>query len=382
MFEKHVTQVRNWMFDQALPLWGDVGIDRVHGGYTERLKADGTPDDPGFKRIRVIGRQIYVFSHAFCLGWKPGLALAEHGFHFLVKHAWLGEVGGWARRVTTDGQLMDPTPDLYDNAFALFALAWFHRASGRQDVLSWALKTVEFIEAHMRHPNGIGFMHEKPAVGPRQQNPHMHLLEAALAWLDTQPHPRFETLARKVVTLFETKLFDQANGRLPEYFDEDMVPLNNSSGRITEPGHQLEWAWILGNANRLLAIDTRATTRALIMSAEANGVDPISFATYNQVRNDGLVLDKGSRTWPNTERIKAHIAAYEIFGTDPRGAIGQSLDLLFSNHLNTHLQGTWVDAYDSDWNPCQGPIPTSTLYHVFLAFAEILRVSQLLESNA
>lgn len=381
MFKARVERVRFWMFNQALPLWGDIGIDRIHGGYTEQLKPDATPDDPGYKRIRVIGRQIYVFAHAYCLGWKPGLALAEHGYNFLVKHAWLGDDAGWARRLATNGQVIDSTPDLYDNAFALFALAWFHKASGRQEAISWALKTVSFIETRLRHPSGIGFLHEKPAVGPRQQNPHMHLLEALLACFETCPHPEFETLAREVVTLFETKLFDQDASCLPEYFDESLVALSNETGRITEPGHQLEWAWILANANRLLGIDTFKTARALITSAEADGVDPETFATYNQVRSDGAPLDKGSRTWPNTERIKAHIAAFEMFGTDPREAIAQSVDVLFSNYLNVPIKGTWIDTFSHDWVPKQGPIPASTLYHVFLAFAEILRVADRLEEG-
>jgi mannose/cellobiose epimerase-like protein (N-acyl-D-glucosamine 2-epimerase family) len=381
MFKDNVQLVRAWMFEQALPLWGDIGIDRVHGGYCEQFKTDATPDDPGYKRIRVIARQIYVFSHAYCLGWQPGLALAEHGYRFLTEKAWLGDDSGWARRLDTQGNVIDPTADLYDNAFALFALAWFHRASGNADAIAWALRTVDYITTHLRHENGIGFLHEKPPIGPRQQNPHMHLLEAALACLETAPQPKFEALALEVVSLFQTKLFSQHSARLPEYFDEEMVALDNEQGRITEPGHQFEWAWILANTHKLLGLDTKDTARALIRTAEQDGVDPVTFVTYNQVRDDGVALDKGSRTWPNTERIKAHIAAYELFGDDPRQAISDSIDILFARYLKMPVKGTWIDAFDGNGAPKYTAIPASTLYHVFLAFAEVLRVADQIEKD-
>jgi mannose/cellobiose epimerase-like protein (N-acyl-D-glucosamine 2-epimerase family) len=379
MLNDTIERVRAWVFDTALPFWAERGIDRNDGGYVEYLDMQGNPVDPGYKRIRVIGRQLYVFSHAAIMGWEPGLELARHGFTFLTQNAWLKDGTGWARRVSKSGQIIDATPDLYDDAFALFSLGWYYRASGDPAALDWAFKTVEAIQATLRHESGIGFLHEKPASGPRQQNPHMHLLEAALACQEAFPDHRFEALGKEITALFDTHLFDHNKARLPEYFDEQMRPLQSDIGRITEPGHQLEWAWILANANRLLGVDTQHLVSALIGSAEKDGVDSVSYVTYNQVRDDGLALDKGSRTWPNTERIKGHIAAFEMFGTDPGPAIIQSTNVLFQHCLDRPIAGTWIDAFTQDGTPTWDKIPTSSLYHVFLAFAEILRVSDKLE---
>ena len=65
------------MFESALPLWGDAGLDRKRGGFLEELGLDGRPTAASFKRTRVTARQIYAFSHASLLGWGPGDALAE-----------------------------------------------------------------------------------------------------------------------------------------------------------------------------------------------------------------------------------------------------------------------------------------------------------------
>jgi N-acylglucosamine 2-epimerase/mannose-6-phosphate isomerase len=367
--------IRSWMFEQALPFWGSTGMDEVHGGYVEQLDLAARPMDPGFKRVRVIGRQIYVFSHAHMLGWDKGLALARSGYEVLVQKAWQGPERGWARKLSSDGQVLDGTADLYDNAFCLFALGWYFKASGDTDALAWALKTLDFIDRQMRHPKE-GFLHEKPAEGHRQQNPHMHLLEALLVCFEASGDAKFEKMAHEVVTLFQTRFFDPASQTLSEFFNDDLGRAPGLDGRITEPGHQFEWAWILANAGRLFGLDVGQTAKGLVSSAERHGVDPMTGVTYNQVREDGVPLDKGSRTWPNTERMKAAIATFEMFGTDPRPVLAQSADILMQRYLAVPVAGTWIDAFNEAGEPVVDKIPTSTLYHVFLAFAETLRIEQ------
>ena len=54
-------RVRSWLIDTALPLWGDVGVDRDGPGFVEQLTLQGRPADVSFKRVRVQARQIYCF---------------------------------------------------------------------------------------------------------------------------------------------------------------------------------------------------------------------------------------------------------------------------------------------------------------------------------
>jgi len=374
MIKTPFEDISRWMFDDALPFWGDVGVDPA-GAYAELLDPSGNRTPVPYKRIRVICRQIYVFSHAYLLGYEPGLSLARRGYDYLVANAWLGADGGWARRLDRDGAVIDPTPDLYDQAFALFALAWYHRASNEAEAHAWARRTLAFIDTHMRHPTGGGFLHEKPASGPRQQNPHMHLLEACLASYEGARDPDMLRVAREVVVLFREKFFDLESGTLAEFFDEDLRRVEGDKGRWIEPGHQFEWAWILVNHRRLSGDDTADMARTLVAFAERHGVDPTSHAVYNAVRDDGAPIDRASRTWPNTERMKAAVAMYELDGVDPRPVLAQSGGLILQRYLAVKPAGTWIDLFDENGAPRIDTIPTSTLYHVFLAFAETLRVA-------
>ena len=367
--------IHGWMFNDALPFWAEHGIDRAHGGYVEQLTLAGRDAGVAFKRTRVACRQVYVFSHASVLGWGAGNALAEPGIAFLIEQAWQGPDQGFVRTTTREGSVLDPTPDLYDLAFVLFAFAWRHRAMGDRLSLEWMHRTLDFIEHRMRHPGGLGFHSELPPDGFRLQNPHMHLTEACLAAFEASGDKRFGDEALALVDLFQTRLFNRASGTLAEQFTDDWSRAPGEAGRLVEPGHQMEWAWILNSARKTLGIDTAAEIRAAVSFAERYGVDPQTAATYNAVRDDGSPIDRGSRTWPNTERLKAAVALYELDEVDPAPVIDRTVDLLFDRYLAREPRGTWIDAFDAEGRPQSQMIPASTLYHVFLAFAEVLRIS-------
>ncbi len=244
--------IRSWMFDKALPFWASHGLDADNGGYVEQLTLDGRDAEVSFKRTRVTARQIYVFSHAAMLGFERGNDLAAPGIDFLTQRTWQGADKGFARTLTRTGAPLDATPDLYDHAFVLFAFAWRHRAMRDATSREWMHRTLDFIESHMRHPSGLGFWHELPAKGWRQQNPHMHLTEACLAAYEATGETRFAETAKKLIDLFGSKFFDLRSGTLAEYFTDDWSRAPGEEGRIVEPGHQLEWAWILNAARKQL----------------------------------------------------------------------------------------------------------------------------------
>ncbi|KCZ94549.1 AGE family epimerase/isomerase [Hyphomonas johnsonii] len=370
-------EIHRWMFDTALPLWADVGFDGQTGTFAEKLAFSGKPIDTGFHRTRVTGRQTYVFAHAALMGWERGQDLAAAGARKL-NAIYQGPEHGWPRTTNTAGDVIDGTPDLYDLAFTLFGFAWHYRASQDPESLASAHRALDFIELHMRAP--VGFWHELPPSGWRLQNPHMHLLEASLVAFEASGDERFLKTAKQIVTLFRAHLFD---GRtLAEYFDADWNRAPGDEGQLAEPGHQLEWAWILIQYGRLAGEDTLALAEALVGFAEAHGFDDRTGRVLQVVRSDGTIVDGGSRTWPNTERIKGHLALFEATGRDPRQAVATSARVLLDTYLATEVPGLWIDRFNADGLPEASDAPASTLYHVFLAFAEILRLRDAIEAIA
>lgn len=367
--------IRRWTFDVALPWWARNGVDRTYGGFIEQMTLAGEDAAVDFKRTRVACRQIYVFSHAHTLGWSHALDQTAMGVDYLIDAAWQGPQRGFARRLKRDGSVLDGTPDLYDHAFVIFALAWRLKATGDGKARDWLYRALDFVEEKLRHPSE-GFWHWTPPTGPRQQNPHMHLTEAMLIAHEATGNARFAKLARELVALFQAKFFDLTSGTLAEFFADDLTRAPGEEGRITEPGHQLEWAWILNQCRKQFGLDTAATIRKLVGFAELFGVDKESGATFNQVRDDGVPIDRGSRTWPNTERLKAAVALYELDGVDPSPVFHTSSRLLLDRYLASDIPGLWIDAFNGNGRPIATSVATSTLYHVFLAFVEVLRTGE------
>jgi N-acylglucosamine 2-epimerase/mannose-6-phosphate isomerase len=373
-------RARRWLFDEALPFWSVRGVDPTYGGFVEQLDLTGADACVDFKRVRVAARQTYVFAHAYLLGWSTGAELARRGAAYLAEKAWMGPERGFARLLTRVGSVKDPTADLYDCAFALFAFAWIFRATGESEHRGWITSTADFIERRLRHPHR-GFHNQLPPQGFRLQNPHMHLCEAALAAYEATGEERFAALAREVISLLTEKFYNAESGALYEVFDDRLARASHDEGRRVEPGHQLEWAWILAQARRLIGLEPTAQAKDLIAFAERYGVDPSTGAVYMAVRDDGVPLDKSSRVWANTERIKAAVALYDLTGADPRPVFEQSGRLLLDRYLAATPRGTWIDCFDEHGAPTAQTIPASTLYHLFLAFTEMMRIADAMKTR-
>jgi mannose/cellobiose epimerase-like protein (N-acyl-D-glucosamine 2-epimerase family) len=363
---------RVWTFEKALPFWAVRGVDATPGrGFCEHLLLDGAAADVPYKRLRVQARQIYVFSHASLLGWSGGLAVAKVGYDFIVRHGRLSN-GAWARRLGCDGAVLDTAADLYDLAFILFALAWYARASASQEALDLATDTLEWVLAEMRHPSG-GFYNVLPhEPAPRQQNPHMHLLEAVLALYETSPQPLFLDVAHELVQLFHRHFFDPATGTLGEFFDANLTPCAGDAGDHVEPGHHYEWVWLLSEYEKISGVSLLPQKRALYHFAENHGVDRTTGAILDVVGRDGRVLSASRRLWPQTEAIKAHLTMLTESQNAPL-RLQQCLENILVRHFNDCPAGTWREHFDLSGQPLVDKIPSSSFYHVFMAFGELSR---------
>ena len=360
---------RDWVFGQALPFWGAAGHDGPGGGACEHLRLDGTPADVAFKRMRVQARQIYVFSHAALLGWTEGERLAHDGYAFITRHGQRDD-GSWVRTLSRMGDVVDPAADLYDLAFVLFALAWYARLTGLDEPLQRARRTLGFIESSMRFAPA-GYQNVTPAEpGPRQQNPHMHLLEAMLALHETTGDERYLAVAHELVALFRERLFEPDGGTLGEFFTADWRLAPGEAGSLAEPGHHYEWVWLLDQYERRTGLSLTGQIGRLYSFARRAGADPRTGLVWDAVNRDGSARSRTSRLWPQAEALKAHIAMAR------RGAGGADLIVPVTRNIGTRFlagcpPGAWIDQLDADGAPAATRIPTSSFYHLFMAYAEL-----------
>ena len=368
-------ELKAWALDQAFPIWWEIGADRVNGGFFEKIALDGTAVEAP-RRARVQPRQIYSYAVAGLMGWDgPWKQALEHGLDFYLSK--YRRPDGFMRTlVASDGSPLDDKVDLYDQAFGLFGLAMAASVLPQHaDLPALALGLRQALYATLKHPVA-GFEETRPRTLPLLSNPHMHLFEASLAWVETglDADGGWRAMADEIAELALAKFIDPRSGGLREYYDGDWNPAPGVDGRIVEPGHQFEWAWLLLRWGKLAGRDDaiRAALR-MIAIGDGPGVDPARGVAIFALLDDMSVYDDVARLWAQTERIKAGVLAAQIDG-DPRwwttaaeGAEG------LLKYFDVPVKGLWRDKLKADGTFVDEAAPASSFYHIVCAILELDR---------
>lgn len=352
-----------WLRTGALPLWWALGADHAGGGFHEALAAHGAPVSAP-RRARVQARQAYVYATAARMGWPgPWRQAAEHGLDFFLSR-YARPDGLFATLVSAEGAVLDDTPMLYDQAFALLAMAAVARiAPDRQDIRDRARRHLDSLSL-MRAPVR-GFVENGP--WPYQANAQMHLLEASLAWFETTGDEAWGALADEIVALALDAFIDPGGLFLREVFDPSWRPAAGDDGRLIEPGHQFEWAWLLMTWARLRPGRDLSAVVTGLMRAGERGVDPGRGVAVDALWDDLSVRDKRARLWPQTERLRASLACLGRDGGVDDGRLEQAAvesAAALWRYLETPVPGLWRDKQAADGAFVDEPSPASSLYHL------------------
>ncbi|MER9749342.1 mannose-1-phosphate guanylyltransferase/mannose-6-phosphate isomerase [Mesorhizobium sp. M0140] len=364
-------RVHHWLFQETLPLWSTSGVDERHGGFHEALGLDASPLMKP-KRMRTMARQVYAFAVARARGWDgPADRLISHGIAFMAGKG-RTDKGGWVRTLNVDGSVADATEDAYDHSCVLLALAHAHM-SGNPDALRLGEETFAFLDAHLEDSRMTGFLETSDGKGERRSNPHMHLLEAFLAWHQATGERAHLRRAARIIDLFRSHFFDPESWTLGEYFDAEWKPSTGEKGSWTEPGHHFEWASLLVDfAGRSGQAELSGFARKLYASATANGLNRATGLAYGAVSRQGLPLDLISRSWPQAEAVKAAIALDGSGGPDLKPEIEARVGRLFRWHIDPAPLGLWIDRIDERGRSLASDVPASIFYHLVCALTQYL----------
>ncbi len=377
LIHDRAAQAERFLFDHALPLWWEKGFDRASGCFHERLDAQGEPVALP-RRVRVQARQTFVYALAGELGWSgPWREATEAGARVLLSQG-LRPDGGTRFSLDETGAPKESRRDLYDVAFVIFALASAAKALKTPSHAAAARGLLDWTLTHWSHPEGGFTEGEIVTVPPRRQNPHMHILEALLQLFEATGDADLLTHAGALVRLLETRWVEPEFGALLEYFDDAWRPVAGEDGRIAEPGHQFEWAWLLDRYAKLSGTAVSPVARRIYEHGEVYGVTLAGGVTVDETFLEGGVRTPTSRFWPHTERIKANIVRFER-DRSIRAAhnAAQAFDVLM-RYCERPTRGVWYDRLLPDGSFVEEAAPASSFYHAALAMGELIRVARTL----
>ena len=289
----------------------------------------------------------------------------RHALDYFAKH-FVAADATVASVVDLEGKISDPTFDLYNQAFALLAYyASGHGALGEE--AGWRRQAVALrsaLEQSYADPHG-GFAEDRGGRLPRRANPHMHLLESALAWVALDDEDRaWRRMADAVATLCIEKFIDPASGALREFFAADWSPAlgveaNLRAGpplRMGVSARPLGAAYRSRPAGRGVTVDR--VRRSPQARCPARRGDQCVLA-------DGRIHDATARLWAQTERIRAYVAQGRT-DAEITAAIGG-----LQRFLATPTRGVWFDQLTADDSFVCEPARATSLYHIIGAVAEL-----------
>lgn len=361
---------RNELRTGILPFWASRDVDLEHGGFFGRIDAEGRPDPTSGKGGVLNARILWSFSAAQCR-WPDdiGRQLADRAFDYLIGPFWDREFSGLYWEVDSVGDMLRGRKQTYCQAFGIYGLAEYFRATGVAEALDRAKRLFDDIETHALDPRSGGYweargrgwepiadirLSEIDMNAPFSMNTHLHLLEAYTGLVRVWDSPRPRERLRALLEIMLERVIDPETGHLILFYDEDWRPMS----RVLSFGHDIEASWLLCEAADVLA-DERLTVRAraaalrLADGVLARGYDHENGGVYYEASPDGHVnTDKD--WWPQAEAVVGFLNAFSLSGRrEYLDAALQTWDLI-DRRLIDHGGGEWFTRLTREGEPIPG----------------------------
>ena len=384
-------EMRAELRERILPWWAEHALDRERGGFHGLIGPDAAPAPDAPRGVVLNSRILWTFSAAHRTLREPWLRVVADRAAEVVTGKFLDlEHGGVYWTVDPSGRPVDPRKHVYAQAFALYGLSEHHRATGCEASRRAGQTLFGLIEAHAWEPTHGGYreafdrgwtpladvrLGDSDLNAPRSHNTLLHLLEAYANLYRVWPDPVLQARLRHLIGLFPDRIVDRSSGHARPFFEADWTVLSTD----VSYGHDIETAWLLGDAARLLDDPTLAARVAEVAVLLADttlreGVDPRGGLFY---RADATgAVDREKEWWPQAEAVVGFLDAFE------RTARPEFLDAAWRtwsfirDHLRDHEYGEWHRRVDRDGTPQprhEKAGPWKGPYHNGRACLEVMR---------
>lgn len=336
-------------------------IDKQSGGYLEVLDETGqfTASD---KFLTLQARQMWFFSTLAVADIRrtEALAAARTGYEFLIQHFRDPEHGGYFAKTSREGSPTDRRKHVYPNAFVIYGLVEYHRATGEQTPLEQALELFRILERHCYDQEHGGYNEFFDAdwqlitdpsqnsyvgtVGTKTYNSHLHLLEAFAQLYRVAPDP---LVRRRLSELVQINVSTFRQPTIPcnvDAWHPDWRVVDTPANLRASYGHDVECAWLVLDAAEALGLKSatlRSWARALCDHAIQRGRDPEHGGFFYTGPLGKPSDDRKKVWWTQAEALVAMLTMHQQTG-DPqyREIFDETLSFI-EKHQVAHEGGWW-----------------------------------------
>lgn len=350
------SEVREELLQNILPFWSEKMIDQKNGGFYGQMDGNSqlipNADKGGILNARIL----WSFSAAYRQEKNPlYLEIANRAKDFILAHFFDPEFGGTYWTISFDGKPVDTKKQMYSQAFFLYAFTEHYCASGNESSLQTAIGLFRLIEKHSFDTERNGYfeaysrdwelledlrLSEKDANEKKTMNTHLHILEAYTNLYRVWKDPELARQLRNLILIFTEKIVNATTKHLDLFFDENW----HSKAEIVSYGHDIEAAWLIDEAARILADQELLpiVQKLCIQIAEAacEGLQPDGSIIYEKDYTTGH-LDKDRHWWVQSEAMIGFLNAYELTGNTEWRNKALKCWIYISGNLIDRANGEW-----------------------------------------
>lgn len=338
-----------------LAWWKTNTIDELQGGFYGEVGNDNQALANEPKGIVLNSRILWTFSAAFLLRHEQDdLALAKRAFDYIVTHFYDAPNGGFYWSVTASGEMLDGKKQIYGQAFTIYGLAEYFKATGDEKALELAKETFAYIEQHSFDPNHLGYIEafdqnwqtladlrlsDKDLNAEKSMNTHLHIIEAYANLYQVWKDERLAKAIKNLLLVFRKYIITESY-HLSLFFSVDWRPQSS----IISFGHDIEAAWLLQECAEKLGDDDEVkrfkTIAILITAAATKGLDKDGAMYYEyDAKIHHLVAEK--HWWPQAEAMVGFFNAYQLIGDFNYAAKSIKSWSFVNEQLKDHKNGEW-----------------------------------------
>lgn len=380
-----VTQVQTELTDHIIPFWRGLRDD-TNGGYIGRVDFDLTRRPEADRGCILNSRILWFFSEAFrALGDPALLDEARHAFAMLRRMT-DDQNGGvyWALR--PDGAVADGVKHTYNQAFAIYALAAYHRACGDREALERARTLFDVVETRCRdedgyleaftadwRPAGNDKLSENGVAAGRTMNTLLHVMEGYTGLYEACGDPRVRDRLYFILDVLEKRIWNPEKRRQEVFFDMDYRSLID----LHSFGHDIETSWLADHTLDVLG-DAALTARVrpmLLAMADHTWQAALTDRGFANECDRGAV-DQRRVWWVQAEALLGFLNAWERTGEARyRDAVASQWRFIRDVLIDPRPGSEWYWYVTPDGTPAREPIvePWKCPYHNGRMALEVLR---------
>lgn len=322
-------RIREELVGNILPFWMRYAVDRENGGFYGTIDCDFNVEKEAPRASVINARILWTFSAASRLIGSEYREMADHAYNYIIDTFWDRIYGGLFWMLDFQGNPVSTRKQIYAQAFGIYALAEYFRATGNTASLDFARRLFWTIEDYSYDPAFKGYLEardrdwhalkdmrlsEKDLNSPKSMNTHLHVMEAYTNLLRVWREPALEAKQAELLTLMMDYVIDVSTGHFKLFFDKRW----NSLSDHVSFGHDIEGSWLLVEAAEVLGdagLIERARKLAVTM-AEAvyeQGLDRDGSLFY-EADASGAVIDPKKHWWAQAEAVVGFYNAFQISG--------------------------------------------------------------------